>query len=80
MQAIRADSHAALFDPLYMKGGVIGHLPEGSSGLGLGLFICREIALAHGGDIEVTSDPNSGTSFKVTLPQESQPRSAPATF
>jgi len=78
--AIRADSHAALFDPLYMKGGVIGHLPEGSSGLGLGLFICREIALAHGGDIEVTSDPNSGTSFKVTLPQESQPRSAPATF
>jgi signal transduction histidine kinase len=78
--AIRADSRAAIFDPLYMKGGHPGHLPEGSSGLGLGLYICREIALAHGGDIEVTSDPNSGTSFKVTLPQESQPRSSPSDF
>ena len=78
--AIPADYLAALFEPLYMKGGVFGHLPEGLSGLGLGLYICREIAVAHGGDIVVTSDPSSGTSVKVTLPQESQPQSAPLIF
>jgi len=69
----------SLFEPLYLKGGPPGLLPEGSSGLGLGLFICREIALAHGGDINVTSSPQSGTSFKFTLPREhqSQPSRTP---
>jgi signal transduction histidine kinase len=68
--AIPVAARASLFDPLHLKGGPPGHLPDGSSGLGLGLYICREISLAHGGDIEVTSDPESGTSFKLTLPRE----------
>ena len=65
--SIPAGARASLFDPLHLKGGPAAHLPDGSSGLGLGLYICREISLAHGGDIEVTSDPQFGTSFKVTL-------------
>jgi signal transduction histidine kinase len=65
-------ARASLFDPLHLKGGPPGHLPDGSSGLGLGLYICREISVAHGGDIEVTSNPHSGTSFKLTLPRERQ--------
>ena len=68
--SIPAAARTSLFDPLHLKGGPPGHLPDGSSGLGLGLYICREISLAHGGDIEVTSNPQFGTSFKFTLPRE----------
>jgi PAS domain S-box-containing protein len=37
-------------------------------GTGLGLFLCREIALRHGGDISVRSEPGVGSEFTLTLP------------
>jgi signal transduction histidine kinase len=37
-------------------------------GLGLGLYICRQIADEHGGTINVTSRVGEGTTFHVTLP------------
>lgn len=37
-------------------------------GAGLGLAICKWIAEAHGGSIEVQSRPGRGTTFTVTLP------------
>jgi two-component system heavy metal sensor histidine kinase CusS len=37
-------------------------------GAGLGLPIAREIARAHGGEIELTSVPGAGSSFIVRLP------------
>jgi PAS domain S-box-containing protein len=37
-------------------------------GLGLGLYIAREIVLAHGGAVHVTSSITDGTQFTVTLP------------
>ncbi len=39
------------------------------SGLGLGLFIVREIATASGGTVEVHSSPESGTCFRMVLPR-----------
>ncbi|HZZ85663.1 MAG TPA: HAMP domain-containing sensor histidine kinase [Anaeromyxobacteraceae bacterium] len=36
--------------------------------LGLGLFIVREIARAHGGEVSVTSSVDRGTTFAVRLP------------
>jgi two-component system sensor histidine kinase/response regulator len=39
-------------------------------GTGLGLVISRAIAEAHGGTIEVTSQPGEGTTFRVELPLE----------
>ncbi|MGC2962623.1 MULTISPECIES: GAF domain-containing sensor histidine kinase [unclassified Paraburkholderia] len=37
-------------------------------GLGLGLFICKEIVEAHGGSIEVCSSAEDGTCFTAWLP------------
>ncbi len=37
-------------------------------GIGLGLYSCREIIEQHGGRIEVTSEVNVGTEFRVVLP------------
>lgn len=40
-----------------------------SSGLGLGLFIAREVMLAHGGAIDVESSEGQGATFTVRLPR-----------
>jgi signal transduction histidine kinase len=37
-------------------------------GLGLGLYICRQIVLAHGGTLEVSSSEEEGTCFVARLP------------
>jgi signal transduction histidine kinase len=44
-----------------------------STSLGLGLFIAREIVLAHGGTIEVSSSVEAGTEFTVRLPKKINP-------
>ncbi|XHF14720.1 PAS domain-containing sensor histidine kinase [Archangium gephyra] len=40
----------------------------GQSGMGLGLWIVREIVDAHGGSIELASVPEEGSTFTVRLP------------
>jgi signal transduction histidine kinase len=64
---IPLQDHRKVFDPLAR--GVSNrdetHRPEG---LGLGLYICKEIVLAHGGTIDVRSNAVDGTWFKVALP------------
>ena len=42
-------------------------------GLGLGLYISRQIAEAHGGSIEVQSAPGEGATFVLEFPLERQP-------
>jgi signal transduction histidine kinase len=37
-------------------------------GLGLGLYIARQLAESHGGTLEVSSAPDQGASFVLTLP------------
>ncbi len=39
-------------------------------GYGLGLFISRQIARAHGGSLSVSSEPGKGSVFTVRIPKE----------
>ena|SRR5688572_22570630 len=39
-----------------------------SRGLGLGLYLAKQIALAHEGDLSVDSPPGQGTRFWLRLP------------
>jgi PAS domain S-box-containing protein len=45
------------------------HRRDQSRGLGLGLFIVREIVRAHGGTVEVSSSEAAGTKFSIVLPR-----------
>ncbi|MBC8087494.1 MAG: HAMP domain-containing histidine kinase [Phycisphaerae bacterium] len=54
-----------LFQPLTR--GLEG--PNGDRSIGLGLYIVREIARAHRGDVSVVSTAESGTAFTVVLPR-----------
>jgi two-component system sensor histidine kinase/response regulator len=54
-----------IFEPF--RRGTTGKTP----GLGLGLYIVREITLAHGGRVNVTSTAQQGTLFEIVLPRGS---------
>ncbi|WP_013323425.1 hybrid sensor histidine kinase/response regulator [Gloeothece verrucosa] len=45
-----------------------GEQARRTSGLGLGLYLCRQIINAHGGQIGVITHPNDGAEFWFTLP------------
>ena len=56
-----------IFEPLKRGLGQVNR-DDGESGLGLGLYIVREIARAHGGEVTVQSDKEE-TVFAVRLPR-----------
>lgn len=58
-----------IFEPLVQLASE-GPNPRPATNLGLGLFIARQIVLAHGGTIEATSSPKEGTTFSIVLPRE----------
>ena len=65
MGAIPAGMIPHVFDPL--TGGQ--RRRDRSQGLGLGLFISKRIAAAHGGDVHVSSSESEGTTFALSLPR-----------
>jgi len=48
-------------------------------GTGIGLAICRKIAVRHGGDVVARSAPGEGATFIVTLPAQQHPENEIAT-
>lgn len=62
--AIPAALLPALFDPFRGR-----ERHRGERGLGLGLYIVRELVRAHGGSVGVASTDATGTTFTVRLPR-----------
>ena len=64
---IPEDQLPHIFDRFYRVPGI--ERQSGSNvGLGLGLYIAQKIVERHGGRIEVSSHPGSGSTFSVILP------------
>ena len=64
--AIPDDVLPDLFEPFRSRA---QHGRSGSGGLGLGMYIARQIARAHGGDVSVESTAATGTAVTVQLPR-----------
>lgn len=57
-----------IFEPFHSS----GPSSRASGGLGLGLYIVREFAAAHGGSVTVRSCEEEGTVFEMVLPREAR--------
>jgi two-component system CheB/CheR fusion protein len=67
---IAADRLAHIFTRFYQ---VAQSDKQPHHGLGLGLYITRELVQAHGGEITVASQEGVGTTFTITLPLRDAP-------
>jgi len=65
---IPEELQADLFNP-FRRATFTEETRKGGEGLGLGLYISRELVAAHGGTIDVRSAPGQGTTFRVALPR-----------
>jgi signal transduction histidine kinase len=66
---ISEEQRATLFEP-FRRG---ASARSGTRGLGLGLFIARQLVVAHGGTIDLRSSTEEGTTFTARLPRGAQP-------
>jgi signal transduction histidine kinase len=66
---IAREDQERLFEPFRRAGGFSSAIP----GVGLGLFVVKQIVQAHGGRIEVTSSLGRGTTFRVCIPATTSP-------
>ncbi|WP_019139755.1 sensor histidine kinase [Noviherbaspirillum massiliense] len=68
-EPIPAEELGHLFEPLRRYARSPDNKYGAHSNLGLGLYIVREVVMAHGGTVEVSSNEADGTMFTVTLPR-----------
>lgn len=69
-EPIPPDMLTTIFDPLVRHATAESAEPRVPGSIGLGLYIVREIVVAHGGEIEVASTAQEGTTFTVRLPRQ----------
>lgn len=70
-QGISPEARSLIFERLYQDPDSVDN---NRSGLGLGLFICKELIRLHGGRIWVASELGHGSTFTFTLPIYSLPK------
>jgi K+-sensing histidine kinase KdpD len=68
---IRPEEQERIFDKFYVVTD-----GRGLAGVGLGLYIARQLVELHGGRIWVESEPGKGSAFHVTIPKERKAPSA----
>lgn len=61
---LSADDRGRIFEK-FVRAAPLAHY----GGLGLGLYITRQIVEAHGGTIEATGEPGLGATFTIALPR-----------
>lgn len=61
---------ASIFEPLVQLDADDNDRGRASTSIGLGLYVAREITLAHGGTIDVRSSSSDGTVFTVRIPKQ----------
>ncbi|ABC28296.1 Signal transduction histidine kinase [Hahella chejuensis KCTC 2396] len=66
-QGVESEQLAMLTDPFYRGDQSRAH----TGGLGLGLYLCRQIAKAHGGELRIESEESKGTRVIVRFPLSS---------
>ena len=62
---IQEEYLADLFEPFTTSDSID---ERSTKGLGLGLYLCKRIAIAHGGGLTVQSQPGEGSTFTLILP------------
>ena len=62
---IQEEYLADLFEPFTTSDSID---ERSTKGLGLGLYLCKRIAIAHGGDLTVQSQPGKGSTFTLVVP------------
>jgi signal transduction histidine kinase len=62
---VSAEERSHIFEPFYRGREAVSRQIQGS---GLGLNLVARIAAAHGGCVEVTSEPGKGSTFTLILP------------
>ena len=62
---VKPEARALIFERLYQDPNAVDNHRKG---LGLGLFIAKELVELHGGRIWVASEPGDGSTFSFTLP------------
>lgn len=66
---IPSEMLTTIFDPLMRYAEPESSAQKVSRSIGLGLYIAREVVVAHGGTIAVASTAQEGTTFTVRLPR-----------
>jgi signal transduction histidine kinase len=66
---IAANAIGSIFDSLTRGGEENSANDRGSTNLGLGLYITKQIVSAHGGTVGVTSSEKNGTTFTALFPR-----------
>jgi signal transduction histidine kinase len=56
---VASELRDVLFEPFRSR--------DRARGLGLGLFICKQVVMAHGGTINFESGDDLGTCFRISL-------------